>query len=52
MKKQLADKYVDEFPIVPVVGTGAEKLYAQQRNKESAINIALREGRERYLSKL
>ena len=25
---------------------------AEQRNKESAINIALREGRERYLSKL
>ena len=52
MKRQLSEKYMGEFPIIPVEGTREEKEAIIRRNKESAANIALKEGRERYLSKL
>jgi hypothetical protein len=52
MKNTLITKYTDEFPILPVVGTASEQKNIANKNKQSAVNIALREGRERYLSKL
>ena len=51
-KRELSTKYEDEFPIIPVVGNKDEKKAIMRQNKESAVNIALQEGRERYLSKL
>jgi len=52
MKRQLSDKYMGEYPIIPVVGTPAERRDIENSNKVSARNIALVEARERYLSKL
>ena len=52
MKRTLTDKYMDKFPIIPAIGTEEEKMAINRTNKESAINIALSEGKQRYLEKL